>query len=211
MPFTTVYAGQVITASWGNSVRDQLVTPFSSATDRSSQITAIGGTVPEGFPSYLTDGDDFWLATSTTVHKPFAGPPAACKQADETVNNTAVLQNDDDLAIAVVPGYYIGELWLGFTANAAAGLKVDFTAPAGSTMRCSGYLAIIAGVTTLGTTGALGSAFLSATGAQIPYMNKFTLHTTNSGTLQLRWAQNAAHASNCTVHQGSYLRLLRVI
>jgi hypothetical protein len=41
VPYTTVVAGTTITASWGNAnVRDQVVTPFASASARSSAITS---------------------------------------------------------------------------------------------------------------------------------------------------------------------------
>lgn len=56
MPYTTLVAGNVITASWANaSVRDQVVTPFASASARDSAIT-----VPvEGMLSFLADSDSF--------------------------------------------------------------------------------------------------------------------------------------------------------
>lgn len=52
MPYTTVVAGTTITASWGNAnVRDQVVTPFASASARTSAVT-----VPvEGMVSFLND------------------------------------------------------------------------------------------------------------------------------------------------------------
>lgn len=54
MPYTTVVAGTVITASWGNaSVRDQVVTPFASDAARTSAVTA----PVHGMVSTLTDTD----------------------------------------------------------------------------------------------------------------------------------------------------------
>jgi hypothetical protein len=56
MPYTTVVAGTVITASWGNAnVRDQVVTPFGSAAARTSAVTA----PIQGMVSTLTDIDTF--------------------------------------------------------------------------------------------------------------------------------------------------------
>lgn len=41
MPYTTVVAGNVITASWANNnIRDQVVTPFADASTRSSAIAS---------------------------------------------------------------------------------------------------------------------------------------------------------------------------
>ena len=58
MPYTTVVAGTVITASWGNMVRDQLVTPFADAATRNAQVTA----PVEGIYAYLSDINEltFW-------------------------------------------------------------------------------------------------------------------------------------------------------
>lgn len=61
MPYTTVVAGTTITASWGNSVRDQLVTPFASAAARSSAVPS----PPTGFASYLSDTREFGLYDGT--------------------------------------------------------------------------------------------------------------------------------------------------
>lgn len=208
MGYTTVVAGTAITASWGNaSVRDQVVTPFATAAARTAAVAA----PVEGMVSWLSDYDDGW-AYDGAAYKPVFGPPTAYKTADETINNSAALQNDDHLFVPVAASaYYEGEVYLGFTANVAAGFQVDFTAPAGATLRCSAFLVVVAGVTTWNTTNALGAVTgITASGAQLPYMGKFMLTTTNAGTLQFRWAQNAAHASNCTVHQGSWLRLRRV-
>jgi hypothetical protein len=56
MPYTTVVAGTVITASWGNAnVRDQVVTPFATAATRTAQVTA----PVEGMLSYLADNDAY--------------------------------------------------------------------------------------------------------------------------------------------------------
>jgi hypothetical protein len=207
MGYTTVVAGTAITASWGNTeVRDQVVTPFATAAARTAAVAA----PVEGMMSWLSDYDDVW-AYNGAAYKPIAGPPIAYKTADEIVNNSAALQNDDHLLVAVAASaYYAGEVYLGYTSAVAAGMQVDFTAPAGATLRCSSYLA--SGVATpFGPTNALGAVGgLPGTAAQLPYLGRFMLTTTNAGTLQFRWAQAVANASNTTVHQGSWLALRRV-
>lgn len=55
MPFTTVVSGTTITAAWGNVVRDQVVTPFASASARTSAVT----TPVEGMLSFLADVNRF--------------------------------------------------------------------------------------------------------------------------------------------------------
>lgn len=209
MPFTTVVAGTVITASWGNlNVRNQGVTPFASAATRTATV---GLLAVEGMVSWLEDYDDLWVNDGAT-YKPIAGPPTAFKSVDETISSDSAFHNDNDLFVSAAPNaYYKGELWLGFTSSVAAGFKVVFSGPVGATMRCSGFLVTTGGTATFNTTNALGSvASITGTGAQLPYMNKFTLTTTNAGFLNFQWAQNASNASNTTVHNGSYLKLERM-
>lgn len=209
MPFTTVVAGTVITASWGNlNVRNQVVTPFATAAARTA---AVGALAVEGMPSWLEDYNDFWIYDGA-AYVPIAGPPTVVKTADETINNSAALQNDNELLIDVAANaYYEGEIYIFFTAAVAAGFKADFTAPAGATMRVSSFLVTTGGSVTFAATNALGSVSgIVSAGAAAPYQNKFMLTTTNAGTLQFRWAQNTANVSDCTVHHGSWLKLRRV-
>lgn len=210
MPFTTVVAGTVITASWGNlNVRNQVVTPFATA---ASRATIVGALAVEGMPSWLEDYDDFWVHNGV-AYVPIAGPPTKYKTSNETVNNSAVLQDDDDLLIDVAANaYYEGELYLMFTSAVAAGLKVGFTAPAGASMEASSFLVVVSGTLTFNNTNALGGvAGIVSDGTEAPYMNKFLLKTAaTAGVLQFQWAQNAASVSNTTVNTGSFLRLRRV-
>jgi len=210
MPFTTVVAGTVITASWGNlNVRNQVVTPFATA---ASRATIVGALAVEGMPSWLEDYDDLWVYNGT-AYVPIAGSPTAYKTVDETINNNAALQNDNDLFVAVAANaYYEGELNILFTSSAGAGLKVDFTAPAGASMEVSSFLVVVSGALTFNKTNPLGavSGIVSA-GTAAPYTNKFVLKTAaTAGVLQFRWAQNAAQVSDTTVSLGSSLRLRRI-
>jgi hypothetical protein len=71
MPYTTVVAGQVITAAWANAnIRDQVITPFASAATRAAAITA----PVTGMCSYITatgifDGynGSVWAAASGQI------------------------------------------------------------------------------------------------------------------------------------------------
>ena len=62
MPYTTNTAGTTITSSWGNAnVRDQVVTPFASASARDAAIT-----VPvNGMIAYTTDTGSLWIYNGT--------------------------------------------------------------------------------------------------------------------------------------------------
>jgi hypothetical protein len=73
MPYTTVVAGTTITASWSNTNnRDQVVTPFASASARDSAITS----PVNGMHCYLTDVDltmvydgTQWVRASSNIVK----------------------------------------------------------------------------------------------------------------------------------------------
>lgn len=208
MPYTTVVPGTAITASWANAnVRDQVITPFASESARDSAITS----PIEGMSTYIGSDTTMWLHDS--LWKPYAGPPTVYKTGPEAINNSSTLQEDNDLLVAVAANArYRGEIWISFTSAALAGFKLDFTAPAGATMEASGFLVVVSGTTTFAATSTLGAVGgIVSNGSAAPYLGKFTLVTgANAGVLQLRWAQNAAHASNTTVNAGSYLKLDRI-
>lgn len=64
MPYTTVVAGTVITASWGNAnVRDQVVTPFANAGTRDATILLANRV--EGMLECLTDADELTMWDGT--------------------------------------------------------------------------------------------------------------------------------------------------
>jgi hypothetical protein len=208
MPYTTVVAGDVITASWSNTNnRDQVVTPFATIDARGAIATPV-----EGMVTYIAADKTLWIYNGT-VWKPIAGPPVAYKTSNETVYNSDTLQDDDDLAIAVDENaYYRGELWIEFTSDVSAGLDVDFTAPLGSTIDASSFLVVVSGTLTFTTTNPLGAVGgIVSGGDPEPYMHKFTLKTGGAtGTLQFRWCQSLPDTSNTTVNAGSYLKLERI-
>lgn len=210
MPFTTVVAGTVITASWGNlNVRNQVVTPFASASSRS---TIVGALAVEGMTSWLEDYDDFW-AYNGAAYVPIAGPPTKYKTSAEIVNNSTVMQDDNDLFVSVAANaYYEGELHIMYTSAIAAGFKVGFTAPAGASMEASSFLVTTGATLAFNNTNALGTvASIASDGTEAPYLNKFVLKTAaTAGVLQFQWAQNDANVSNTSVNIGSYLRLKRI-
>lgn len=84
MPYTTVVAGTTITASWGNAnVRDQVVTPFASASARSSAITA----PVEGMVSHLNDVNSLELYNGSQWVPIF--PSSATVATSETSGSTS--------------------------------------------------------------------------------------------------------------------------
>jgi len=144
------------------------------------------------------------------------------KTADETVNTSAALQDDDELLCAVVANKrYLVEVIAAVSAeNTTSRFKVGWTVPAATTM-VWGPQATMTGTTntaryfgpsaagssptallTAGGTYAFGSA--AVTGG----VTLWGLASTDAaaGDIQLQWAQNAANASDNKFLAGSVLR-----
>ena len=138
------------------------------------------------------------------------------KTADETVNNSIALQNDDDLKFAVAAGEtWEFEVVALVTSAAAAGLTFDFAIPAASTfgrkqyelwddttIRAQGSDALEDDSVYAGAVAALASDELIIRGVFV--------NGVNAGTVQLRWAQTVADASNTQFLIGSYLKARRL-
>lgn len=144
-------------------------------------------------------------------------PPAITKAADESLNLSAVLQNDNELSYAIADtGVFDIEAGLVVTsaANAAGDFSVGFSFPTG-TLNLFGHGPDISlasgnigtthhGVVLGATSGTSALAFgCSTTASFILIKARFT--ATATGTLQLMWSQQASNANNTTVKAGSYL------
>lgn len=143
-------------------------------------------------------------------------PVFARKTSDETVNNSATLQNDDQLALAVEASVvYRLEMMLIVNSGTTPDFKFAWTYPSSLTMFYSAHIASPAGggtgsdlngpyiETTVPALGTLGSD-------QILRADGIVIVSSTAGTLQLQWAQNTANASNTTVKTGSHLILRRL-
>lgn len=206
MPYTTLVAGTVITASWANaSVRDQSLTPFANSAARTSAITS----PVEGMLSYRVDGKTFegydgvgWTMVPFTTLK--------IKSADETVTSSTTLQDDNELAIAVrADAAYRVELHLVYSSGTTPDFKFGWSYPSGATMAVGAYETFggtfngFAQVET-DTPPADGLA------ANEPLWLTGALFTSSTaGTLTFRWAQNTSDPGNTIVRKGSYLALTR--
>lgn len=126
------------------------------------------------------------------------------KSADETVNNSAVLQNDDALFFAVTAN----EVWsfaihLPFRSGTTPDIKFGWTVPTGATMLWDHHTGYDggpfiessvwpqqgAGAATTTTVSFWGNVFVGA----------------NAGNVQLQWAQNTANASDTKVLKGAHI------
>jgi hypothetical protein len=121
VPYTTVVAGTVITASWGNMIRDQVITPFTDAATRTAQVT-----VPvEGMVSYLADSKRLELYNGTRY------VPAGWQRvggsvprtSDVTMTTTETLA--DSATVTCVAGRRYRITWSGSYNSSAAGDSID--------------------------------------------------------------------------------------
>lgn len=152
-------------------------------------------------------------------------PAGKYKTADETVNNSTTLQNDDHLAFAIAAN----EVWafrlVVYYTNASGtpGIKFAFTVPASCTGIFFGKARLWAAAdsfttsasgdfieTTITTTpgGGFGSGFTFAVG--VVELQGVITNSSTAGTIQYQWAQAAAVASNTIAKLGSYMDLKRL-
>ena len=183
----------------------------ANSADRTYTFQNVTGTV------YQTGGTDVAIADGGTGQSTRTAV-TVYKSGDE-VHGTDTLQNDDDLAFAI----NASETWTGtmvlFVADLNSGGSADFqikiTVPSGATVR-------------YGSSGGEGSAgedsqdyvdntsgviaFAHSTTDEYVHVIRFSVkNSTNSGNIQLQWAQNTNQSSNVKVVQGSFIEATRVV
>ena len=138
-------------------------------------------------------------ATDTNIKRVY-------KASDEIVNNSATLQNDDELSFSIAAN----EKWMGYIgiqmtqANAAADFKATLTAPVGAVIWIG-----IAGEDQSTSTGP--GVPMTTTGSEQSQSMHFSVSNgVNAGTLQFQWSQRTATAADTTVKAGSFLVAFRV-
>jgi len=138
------------------------------------------------------------------------------KTANEIVNNSTVLQNDDQLALAIEANTtYKGKLRLIVNSPTTADFKCKFTFPAGMTASIEGYEGSSPGAASAVLVGPIDqtvtAVFSTVAADQILILEGTFTNGANAGTLQLQWAQNAAVVGDTTVKANSELELRKVV
>jgi len=175
--------------------------------------------------AYAT-GDSAWarlaIGTANQVLRTNAGatapewaariqPTAVFKSADETVNNSAALQNDDELLFAVgTAEKWIFQIILYVNSGTGADIKCAITLPANATMNWSvapayfepgGVATIPVVVTASGTSLGIG-----CNAAETGVVIFGSVESTDTGgNVQLQWAQESATEADLIVKEGSHL------
>lgn len=135
------------------------------------------------------------------------------KTFTETVNNSATMQNDDELFLAVAASTtYVFNCMLVYSSNTTADFKFAWTYPTGATAQYLLLGTALSGtaLSTFQRDAAAGGILEGSVSNQAILMTGTWTISTTAGTLQLQWAQNTANASNTQVLLGSYLELKKV-
>lgn len=141
----------------------------------------------------------------------------AYKSADETVNNSAAMQDDDHLSFAIAAN----EVWafdiylqVDNTASVTPRFKFQMTVPASATgsLRASGDNtgAVDGSTTGANSATATGVIAFTATITAGIVITGVIINSSTAGTVHLQWAQNTAAAFNTIVKKGSWLRATKL-
>ncbi len=130
------------------------------------------------------------------------------KTADEIVNNSNVLQNDNELLFPVG----VNECWefvlqLIWDTSAVADIKYAFVVPAGGIIRGM-YAWVVGGSGGEPVDLALTPFTQNGSGVGTAYVSRcygWYIGGANAGNVQLQWAQNTAEASNTKVLTNSLI------
>lgn len=192
----------------------------TNSTDVNRVLTATGRT-----RAIETGGTiSLWYDTTSNRWREWGGTTnfddtlTAVKTADESVNNSVALQDDDHLFVSVVAGgtYRFDLILFGTQVSAVPGLQLTMAGTAAATSikyevivhdDTSGLFAAYA------RSAALGTAVAAATmGANDFYAEIHgTIVVSTAGTLRLQFAQNTASANNTTLQQHSSMTVKRII
>ena len=141
-----------------------------------------------------------------------AGIIRVVKTADEVINNSAALQNDDALLFSGAANErWLVLAFLRWNANGLADMRAAFTLPTGATANGWVIRAVSASAAELDDVPDW-TAVTFYVGFTAPIGSLLVLNVlfgANAGSVQLQWAQDVAHASDITMLAGSSLLAIR--
>ncbi len=131
------------------------------------------------------------------------------KTADETVNNSDTLQNDDELLLAVaVNEVWTFFMWFVFNSGTTPDFKFTFTVPTNGSLKTifGGDVAVTTVTTAIAENTGTDVRDVAGVGADRAYLiwGKYVGGDT-AGNIQFQWAQNVANASNTIVRANSFM------
>lgn len=202
----------IVTAvsDYATAADSRVIPRFATAAARDAAITA----PVAGQMAAVTGTDEIYFYRSSLWNG--FGARVIIKNTDETLNNSATLQNDDVLAMSIEANsaYYM-HLVLGYSASVVADFKWGFTGPAGYGGNSNiVYLDPGGGTQLIGSYAITSTRIVAAQGVGAPFClaEEHAIVTTagTAGTLQVQWAQNTQEATNLVVYASSFLSLLKV-
>ena len=132
------------------------------------------------------------------------------KTADETVNNSSTLQNDDDILASLAANEIVAfRAHIRFNSNGTADFKYAFTVPSGATLAFSSANDTTSGfVNETQGSGTAVSLAANTLDSAIEIFG-FVANGGNTGNLQFQWAQDTANVSDTKVLENSHLMVWR--
>lgn len=130
MPYTTVVSATTITASWGNAnVRDQVVTPFASASARDSAITS----PVTGMLCYTSGDDTLWRYNGSKWLR-----QRRCADLGSYSNSTTSFTDVGGISFTSdTNSTYAFDIWLSTVAPTAGDLQVQWVLPSAASIEWS--------------------------------------------------------------------------
>lgn len=125
------------------------------------------------------------------------------KASDETVNDSATLQDDDDLVFSIAANeVWAFQCYFIYTSGTTPDIKIGFTAPSGAT----GYWTRLANTVANTDFSTPATESLPASGgSDARFLVGVIINSSTAGSLQLVWAQDTQDASDTKVLAGSWL------
>ncbi len=125
------------------------------------------------------------------------------KTADETVNNSNTLQDDDHLSFSVVANErLLIECHFDYESGTTPDIKWGITLPSGATAQWNDSVGLQVPKSESGTFAPNNT---SPTTRLVAHLTFFVKIGANAGTFQIQWAQNTADVSNTVMKAGSYM------
>ena len=185
---------------------------------RAFRFVAASGTYAPASASFVTVSAESGLSAETTFANALSTwSKVVRKTADETVNNSVALQDDDHLSFAIGANEtWVGQVVIFYLGNATADLKTALTIPAGASIMVTSISArtsdevVVAGGKATPVSGSDFAIGASATLHFAALLHFSIANAGTAGTVQLQWAQNVATVADTTVKAGSHILARKV-
>uniref|UniRef100_A0A6M3KZD9 Uncharacterized protein n=1 Tax=viral metagenome TaxID=1070528 RepID=A0A6M3KZD9_9ZZZZ len=130
------------------------------------------------------------------------------KSSDETVNNSTVMQDDDDLVVAVGANeIWSIQLYIRTNTHADADIKIAWTIPVAGALYSDSTIRTAPAPATPAAEvdGTTSFVMAGATAVRATYIGYLYIGGENAGNVQLQWAQQNAEEQDTKVLAGSYV------